>query len=160
MGITGKTQIEAIVRAVAPKPVNVLIGSPSRFNVQDLAAMGVRRVSLGGALARAAWGGFLRAARSLAELDVFDGFADATPHADAERYRRIGSGAVLDTSDPRGMDVAENILQKLYPAHSVQRAGGAMRTEAKPPRTLTPNTFNGRRHSSMAATNLRGSSFA
>jgi hypothetical protein len=79
---------------------------------------------------------------------------------DTERYRRIGSGAVLDTSDPRGMDVAENILQELYPAHSVQRGGGAMRAEAKPPTTLTPNTFNRLRHSSMAATNFGGSSFA
>jgi 2-methylisocitrate lyase-like PEP mutase family enzyme len=85
-GIETREQIEAIVRAVAPKPVNVLIGSPSRFNVQDLAAMGVRRVSLGGALARAAWGGFLRAARSLAELGVFDGFADATPHAQLNSF--------------------------------------------------------------------------
>jgi hypothetical protein len=43
-------------------------------------------VSLGGALARAAWGGFLRAARSLAELGVFDGFADATPHAQLNSF--------------------------------------------------------------------------
>jgi 2-methylisocitrate lyase-like PEP mutase family enzyme len=85
-GIETRDQIEAVVRAVAPKPVNVLIGGRSRFNIQDLAAMGVRRVSLGGALARAAWGGFLRAARSLAELGVFDGFADATPHAQLNSF--------------------------------------------------------------------------
>ena len=47
------------MQAVAPKPVNLLIGSASEFTLDDIAAMGVRRVSVGGALARAAWGGFL-----------------------------------------------------------------------------------------------------
>lgn len=75
-GIQTREQIEAVVAAVAPEPVNVLIGSPSAFVLQDLAALGVRRVSVGGALARAAWGGFMRAAQSLAE-GRFDGFADA-----------------------------------------------------------------------------------
>ena len=83
-GIKTREQIAAVVSAVAPKPVNVLIGSTSDFTLDDLAALGVRRVSVGGALARAAWGGFMRAAQSLTE-GRFDGFADAA------------SGAQLDT---------------------------------------------------------------
>src|ERR1700709_641703 len=66
-GIRTREQIEAVVAAVAPKPVNLLIGSTSEFTLQEVAALGVRRVSVGGALARAAWGGFMRAAQTLAE---------------------------------------------------------------------------------------------
>ncbi|HUH40303.1 MAG TPA: isocitrate lyase/phosphoenolpyruvate mutase family protein, partial [Castellaniella sp.] len=71
----------AVVAAVAPKPVNVLMGWPSDLTVQDLAGLGVRRISVGGALARAAWGGFMQAARTLAEHGRFDGFAAALPGA-------------------------------------------------------------------------------
>lgn len=74
-GIKTRDQISAVVAAVAPKPVNVLIGWDSELTLRDLAALGVRRVSVGGALARAAWGGFLHAARTLAEHGTFDGFA-------------------------------------------------------------------------------------
>jgi 2-methylisocitrate lyase-like PEP mutase family enzyme len=77
-GITTREQIQAVVAAVAPKPVNVLVGSVSDWTVADLAALGVRRVSVGGGLARAAWGGLMRAAQSLAD-GRFDGFADAAP---------------------------------------------------------------------------------
>jgi len=85
-GIRTRDQILAVVAAVAPKPVNLLIGSPSEFSLQDVAAMGVRRVSVGGALARAAWGGFLRGARLLAEEGRFDGFADAAPGVGLNRF--------------------------------------------------------------------------
>src|SRR6187402_518999 len=77
-GITTREQIAAVVKAVAPKPVNLLVGSVSDLTMQDIAALGVRRVSVGGALARAAWGGFMRAAESLAE-GRFDGFEGAAP---------------------------------------------------------------------------------
>ncbi len=76
-GIRTREQIEIVVAAVAPKPVNLLVGSTSALSMHDIAALGVRRVSVGGALARAAWGGFMRAARGLAEQGRFDGFADA-----------------------------------------------------------------------------------
>jgi 2-methylisocitrate lyase-like PEP mutase family enzyme len=75
-GIKTREQIEAVVKAVAPKPVNLLIGGVSEFTLNDVAAMGVRRVSVGGGLARAAWGGFMRAALGLAD-GRFDGFKDA-----------------------------------------------------------------------------------
>jgi 2-methylisocitrate lyase-like PEP mutase family enzyme len=76
-------QIKAIVEAVAPKPVNVLVGRPVASTLQDFARLGVRRVSVGGALAGAAWGGFLRAARGLAD-GRFDGFADNATHAELD----------------------------------------------------------------------------
>lgn len=65
-GMTDPAEIEATVRAVAPKPVNVLIMTPE-MRVADLATLGVRRVSVGGALAAAAWRGFDKAAAALAE---------------------------------------------------------------------------------------------
>jgi 2-methylisocitrate lyase-like PEP mutase family enzyme len=76
-GIATREQIAAVVAAVAPKPVNVLVGGPSEWTLETLGALGVRRVSVGGALARAAWGGFMRAAALLAGEGRFDGFADA-----------------------------------------------------------------------------------
>jgi 2-methylisocitrate lyase-like PEP mutase family enzyme len=76
-GIRTPEEIRAVVEAVAPKPVNVLIGWPTELTVQDLAALGVRRISVGGALARAAWGGFMRAAKEIAEAGSFAGFAEA-----------------------------------------------------------------------------------
>lgn len=76
-GIGTPEQIAAVVAAVAPKPVNVLVGGASPLTMAELAALGVRRVSVGGALARAAWGGFERAARALAEQGRFDGFEGA-----------------------------------------------------------------------------------
>ncbi|MFJ1254099.1 oxaloacetate decarboxylase [Cupriavidus sp. CuC1] len=79
-GIKTREQIAAAVAAVAPKPVNVLVGSSSEFTLSDFAALGVRRVSVGGALARAAWGGFMQAAQSLAN-GRFDGFTDAATGA-------------------------------------------------------------------------------
>jgi 2-methylisocitrate lyase-like PEP mutase family enzyme len=76
-GIHSPEQIQAVVSAVAPKPVNVLVGSATTLTVQDIAALGVRRISVGGALARSAWGSVMRTARLLAEQGTFAGFADA-----------------------------------------------------------------------------------
>lgn len=81
-GIKTREQISAVVAAVAPKPVNVLIGWQSELTVQDLAALGVRRISVGGALARSAWAGFLHAAHVLADQGRFDGFAGASSGAE------------------------------------------------------------------------------
>ena len=76
-GIRTREQIAAVVAAVAPKPFNLLVGSVSDLTMQDISALGVRRVSVGGALARSAWGGFIRAAKMLATEGKFDAFADA-----------------------------------------------------------------------------------
>jgi 2-methylisocitrate lyase-like PEP mutase family enzyme len=69
-GIKTREQISAVVKAVYPKPVNLLIGS-SGLSVAEAADLGVRRISVGGSLARAAWGGFMRAAREMAEKGAF-----------------------------------------------------------------------------------------
>ena len=79
-GLKTQDEIVAVVKAVAPKPVNVLMSAPGAFGVADLAEWGVRRISVGSALARAAWGGFVKAAEALKE-GSFDGFADAAPFA-------------------------------------------------------------------------------
>lgn len=84
-GIKTREQIKAVVEAVAPKPVNVLIGWNSDLTVKDIAALGVRRISVGGAMARAAWGGFLRAAQLIQESGRFDGFADTPAAADVHK---------------------------------------------------------------------------
>jgi 2-methylisocitrate lyase-like PEP mutase family enzyme len=76
-----REQITAVVKAVAPKPVNVLIGTADSFALSELAEMGVRRISVGGALARTAWTGFIRAAGPLLE-GRFDGFADLISHSE------------------------------------------------------------------------------
>lgn len=86
-GIRTREQIGEVVRAVAPKPVNVLVGSDFT-TVAELAALGVRRVSVGGALARAAWGGFLVAAREIAGQGTFGALARATPFAELEEAMR------------------------------------------------------------------------
>jgi 2-methylisocitrate lyase-like PEP mutase family enzyme len=79
-GIRERDHIAKVVEAVRPKPVNLLISAPGGLMMRDAKELGVRRVSVGGALARAAWGGFIRAAEELAEQGTFGGFADAAPH--------------------------------------------------------------------------------
>jgi 2-methylisocitrate lyase-like PEP mutase family enzyme len=76
-GLQTREQITAVVAAVAPKPVNLLIGSVSDLSMTEIAGLGVRRVSVGGALARSAWGAFMRAAQLIARDGRFDGFKDA-----------------------------------------------------------------------------------
>ena len=72
-GLTTREDIEAVVRAVAPKPVNVVMGlSGPSFSLDVLASLGVKRVSLGSSLARAAYGAFLQAAREVKQRGTFD----------------------------------------------------------------------------------------
>jgi 2-methylisocitrate lyase-like PEP mutase family enzyme len=84
-GISTREQISAVVKAVAPKPVNVLIGGASELSVPILADLGVRRVSLGGALARAAWGGFMRAAIEIRDKGTFSELGKAHPGAELQK---------------------------------------------------------------------------
>ncbi len=86
-GLPNLDAVRAVVRAVAPKPVNVLVnGRLPEFTVASLAACGVRRISVGSSLARAAYGTFLRGAREIAEAGTFGYGANPLPEA----------GAVLD----------------------------------------------------------------
>ncbi len=80
-GLRSLDHIRTIVAAVAPKPVNVLVGSDFT-TVADLARLGVRRISVGGALARTAWTGFLRAAKEIAERGTFTALSGTVPGAE------------------------------------------------------------------------------
>jgi 2-methylisocitrate lyase-like PEP mutase family enzyme len=77
-GIKTKEEIAAIVKAVHPKPVNLLIGA-SGLSVKQAEDLGVRRISVGGSLARAAWAGFMRSAREMAEKGTFTELANGYP---------------------------------------------------------------------------------
>ena len=88
-GIGTREQITAVVTAVAPKPVNVLISGPGGLTIAEVAALGVRRVSVGGALARVAWGEFIRAAKELVSQGTFGGFAEAVPHGELNELFRV-----------------------------------------------------------------------
>jgi 2-methylisocitrate lyase-like PEP mutase family enzyme len=83
-GIKAPGDITAVIEAVAPKPVNVLVSSDFT-TVADLARAGVRRISVGGALARTAWTGFLQAAREIAEQGTFTALARAVSGAELDQ---------------------------------------------------------------------------
>lgn len=83
-GLRAAADIAAVVRAVAPRPVNVLVGSDFA-TVAQLAQAGVRRISVGGALARAAWTGFLAAAKEIAEQGTFALLAGAVPFSEIDQ---------------------------------------------------------------------------
>lgn len=78
-GVREPAHIAAIVQAVAPKPLNVLMSTDTGLTVADLAALGVRRISVGSALARVAWGAFLGAAGAIASEGSFGGLRAAAP---------------------------------------------------------------------------------
>ena len=82
-GLRTMADIAAVVKAVAPKPVNVLVGGDFT-TVAQLAGLGVRRISVGGALARAAWTGFLVAAQEIADAGTFTALAGAIPFAEID----------------------------------------------------------------------------
>jgi 2-methylisocitrate lyase-like PEP mutase family enzyme len=75
-------EIDALVWAVAPKPLNLLVVRDIGLRVDEIAALGVRRISVGGALALAAWTGFMRAAEVLKSEGSFAGLASLVPYAD------------------------------------------------------------------------------
>ncbi|MGA2551242.1 MAG: isocitrate lyase/phosphoenolpyruvate mutase family protein [Burkholderiaceae bacterium] len=73
-GVRDRAQIATLVQRLAPKPVNLLAGPTTTLSISEIAELGVRRVSVGGALARAAWTGFMTAAQALAKEGRFSGF--------------------------------------------------------------------------------------
>jgi 2-methylisocitrate lyase-like PEP mutase family enzyme len=87
-GISTREQIEAVVKAVAPTPVNFLNGAALGFTVSDIAAMGVRRISVGGSLARVAMDAFVRTATAIAKEGKFDGFAGLISNAELNKFFR------------------------------------------------------------------------
>jgi 2-methylisocitrate lyase-like PEP mutase family enzyme len=85
-GIKTREEIVATVKAVAPKPVNLLMSSATGFTVSDIAELGVRRISIGGTLARVAWNAVMRAAREIAERGKFDSFAGVVGNAELNAF--------------------------------------------------------------------------
>jgi 2-methylisocitrate lyase-like PEP mutase family enzyme len=81
-GIRSREQIAAVVKAAAPRPVNLLMSGPLGLTVDDVAGLGVRRISVGGTISRVAFGAFIRAAKQIASEGRFDAFAEAVPHAE------------------------------------------------------------------------------
>lgn len=84
-GVSAADDIRTLVASIAPNPFNLLVGRNAPFTVADVAAMGVRRISIGGALSRAAWTGFMHAAQELA-AGRFDGMAALVPYADINTF--------------------------------------------------------------------------
>jgi len=84
-GPQNPAEIRALVEAVAPKPINLLVVRDIGLRVEEIAALGVRRISVGGALALAAWTGFMRAAQALRSKGSFDGLASLVPYAEINR---------------------------------------------------------------------------
>jgi 2-methylisocitrate lyase-like PEP mutase family enzyme len=80
------TAMKALVDAVRPKPINVLVVRDSGLSVADIAALGVRRISVGGALALAAWTGFTQAAQKLKSEGSFAGFASLVSYPDINGF--------------------------------------------------------------------------
>ena len=85
-GIKTREQIETVVKAVAPYPVNLLMSAAIGFTVADVSAMGVRRISVGGTLARVAMHAFVRSAREIAEHGRFDSFAGVGGNAELNAF--------------------------------------------------------------------------
>jgi methylisocitrate lyase len=86
-GIKTREEIAAVVKAVHPKPVNLLIGA-SGLSLAEAADLGVRRISVGGSLARSAWGGFMKAAKEMAEKGTFTELASGYPGGELNKMFR------------------------------------------------------------------------
>ena len=87
-GIRTGEEVAAVVEAAGPKPVNVIRSSAAGLSVAELAALGVRRISVGSAFARAAWGAFMKAAQEIMTDGRFDALAGATPNAELNKLFR------------------------------------------------------------------------
>jgi len=90
-GVRERVDIRAIVSEVHPKPVNVLMSANTGLRVSDLAELGVRRISVGSSLARAAWGGFIAAAKMVREQGSFAAFESCAPFAELNGFFREDS---------------------------------------------------------------------
>ena len=97
-GAATRVEVEAIVAAVHPKPVNVLLSSSHGLSLRELEAIGVRRVSVGSALARAAWSGFIHAATLIARDTSMEGLDDAVPFGELNNFFRkdLAERAIAD----------------------------------------------------------------
>lgn len=102
-GPQNPADIKALVEAVAPKPLNLLVVRDIGLSVEDVAALGVRRISVGGALALAAWTGFTRAAQTLRSEGSFAGLVDLLPYAEINALFTTDARARSDRELSRGV---------------------------------------------------------
>jgi 2-methylisocitrate lyase-like PEP mutase family enzyme len=87
-GLRTREQISAVVKAVAPKAVNVVVAADIGLTVGDLAALGVRRISVGASLARVAWTAFMRSAGEIAREGRFESFGGLSSYAELDAFFR------------------------------------------------------------------------
>jgi 2-methylisocitrate lyase-like PEP mutase family enzyme len=87
-GVATREDIKTLVSAVSPKPVNILMSRNTGLTVPDLADLGVRRISVGSSLSRAAWTAFMHAAEAIAKEGSFSGFDDLVPYAEINSFFR------------------------------------------------------------------------
>src|SRR6185312_17245049 len=92
--IRTREQIVEVVKAVAPRPINLLNHAALGFTVKDIAEMGVRRISVGGTLSRVAMDAFIKSARAIADEGKFDSFAGVVSNAELNKF--FGDGPVKD----------------------------------------------------------------
>jgi 2-methylisocitrate lyase-like PEP mutase family enzyme len=105
-------EIKALVAAVAPQPFNLLVVRDIGLNVEEIAALGVRRISVGGALALAAWTGFIHAAQALKSKGSFAGLANLVPYAEINglfEASAVGREAVEEQCGRSGSFDPENV---------------------------------------------------
>ncbi len=102
-GARTREHIEAILKAVSPSPINVLVTSSSPLSLAELEQMGVRRVSTGSALARSAWTGFVHAARELAQHNTAAGLDNITPYDELNNFFRkdLANQAIEEADRPK-----------------------------------------------------------
>ena len=142
-GIKTREQIEAVVKAVAPKPVNFLNSGAFGFTVSDLAAMGVRRISVGGSLARVAMHAFIRTATEIAKDGKFDGFAGLISNPELNKFFREDRKKllVMTASEPHPTDrPADRPAGRRSDAGAASRAGDAERAATAVWKSSAPNT--------------------
>jgi 2-methylisocitrate lyase-like PEP mutase family enzyme len=99
-GIKTRAHIEATVHAVGGQPINFLNSAALGFSVNDLAGMGVRRISVGGALARVAMDAFIKSARAIASEGRFDSFGGIISNAELQTFFRDDRKAWSDKKEP------------------------------------------------------------
>ena len=131
-------EIEALVAAVAPRPLNLLVVRDIGLRVDEIAALGVRRISVGGALALAAWTGFMRAAQTLKSEGSFAGLASLVPYAEINGLFATdlaGSPAARQRPPARSRrratmndETVKDRQEAVAPARASDQSGGATDT--------------------------------
>ena len=103
-GVRQRDEIQVLVAAVSPKPINLLMSANAGLRVADLAAIGVRRISVGSSLAHAAWTGFIRAAKAIATESSFAGFDGIVPFAELNDFFRADRDRMArSATEPAGI---------------------------------------------------------